>query len=93
MRIDVLLKSLCFVKTRNQGQKGCEEGFVKLNGRVVKPGREVQAGDILEIRYPKRLLVVEITEVPPGQVSRKERERFFSVVREEHLTALDEWDL
>jgi len=93
MRIDVLLKSLCFVKTRNQGRKGCEEGFVKLNGRAVKPGREVQAGDILEIRYPRRLLVVEIIEVPPGQVSRKERERFFSVVREEHLTAMEEWDL
>jgi ribosomal 50S subunit-recycling heat shock protein len=82
MRIDLLLKYLCLVKTRNQGRKGCETGNVRLNGTATKPGRPVQAGDILEIRYPYRLLVLEIIEIPAGQVARKDRDRHIRVIRE-----------
>ncbi len=82
MRVDLLLKSLCLVRSRSQGRKGCEEGHVLVGGRSIKPSREIRAGDIVEIRYPNRALVIEILEVPLGQVSRKERDRFFRVVRE-----------
>ena len=82
MRADLLLKALCLVKTRNQGRRGCEAGRVRINGRTAKPSREVRRGDIVEIRYPRRILVVEITELPAGQVTRKERDRFIRVVRE-----------
>lgn len=85
MRADLLLKSLCLVRSRSQARKGCEEGFVRIGGRRIKPSAEIHAGDIVEIRYPNRILVVEIREVPPGQVPRKERERFYRVVRERHL--------
>jgi ribosomal 50S subunit-recycling heat shock protein len=82
MRLDVLLKSLCLVKTRSQGKRGCEAGRIKLNGRTAKPSREVKQGDLVEIHYPGRVLVVEVTEVPAGQVARKETDRFYRVVRE-----------
>lgn len=85
MRADLLLKSLCLVRSRSQGRKGCEEGHVRVGGRNIKPSREIQAGDIVEIRYPNRALVIEILEVPHGQVSRKERDRFFRVVRETNI--------
>lgn len=93
MRIDLLLKSLCLVKTRNQGRKGCEVGRVKLNGRAAKPSREVQEGDTIEIRYPGKVLVVEIVEMPAGQIPRKDRDRFIKVVRETRMQINDEvWD-
>jgi ribosomal 50S subunit-recycling heat shock protein len=82
MRVDVLLKSLCLVKTRSQGRKGCEAGMIKLNGRAAKPSREVRPGDLIEIQYPATLLLVEVTELPAGQIARKDRERFYRVVRE-----------
>ncbi len=87
MRVDLLLKCLCLVKTRNQGRKGCEAGCVKVNGRAAKPSQEVREGDILEIRYPRRLFVVEVMEMPGGQVPRRERDRFIRVIRETALQA------
>ncbi len=85
MRIDMLLKTLCLVKTRNIGRSGCESGSIKINGRAVKPSRIVSNGDVLEIRYPDRILVIEITGIPPGQVSKREKTEYFRVIRESAL--------
>ncbi len=85
MRADLLLKLLCLVKSRSQARKGCEEGFVRVGGRRIKPSTEIRTGDIIEIHYPNRILVVEIREAPRRQVPRKERERFYRVVRERRL--------
>lgn len=82
MRLDLLLKSFCLVKTRSQGKKGCEAGRIRVNGLAAKPSREMVPGDLVEIIYPERELLVEVVEVPDGQVSRKERERYYRVVRE-----------
>jgi ribosomal 50S subunit-recycling heat shock protein len=82
MRVDVLLKSLCLVKTRSQGRKGCEAGRIKLNGRTAKPSREVKRGDLIEIQYPGRVLLIEVTDVPAGQLARRETDQFYRVVRE-----------
>ena len=82
MRLDLLLKYLCLVKSRNVARKGCEEGFIKLNGRRVPAHKEVKVEDVVEISYPDRTVVVSITEIPLKQVSRKERHRYYRVLRE-----------
>ncbi len=82
MRIDSLLKTLCLVKTRSLARKGCETGNVRIGGAVVKPSRMAEAGDIIEIRREGHSLVVEILEMPAGQVSKKDAPRFYRVVRE-----------
>lgn len=94
MRVDLLLKSLCLVKTRNQGRKGCEAGCIAVNGRAAKASTEIRAGDIIEIRYPGKIMAVEILAVPDGQVARKECGRFYRVVRETALGGSDGevWD-
>ena len=82
MRLDLLLKALCLVKTRSLARKGCENGSVRIGGAGVKPSREAAAGDIIEIRRPERTLVIELLEVPRGQVPKKEAPRFYRVIRE-----------
>lgn len=89
MRIDMLLKHLCMVKTRSQARKGIEGGFVKLNGRATKPGQAVHEGDILEIRYPHKIRVVEITGIPERQIARKDQDRFVRVIREDPVRTGD----
>jgi ribosomal 50S subunit-recycling heat shock protein len=91
MRIDLLLKSLCLVKTRSQAQRGCEAGFVTQNGRRAKPSSMVRAGDVIEIRYPRKVLAIEMLEVPSGQVARRECERFYRVIREKAIEERGEW--
>ncbi|MBN2070774.1 MAG: hypothetical protein JW814_04885 [Candidatus Krumholzibacteriota bacterium] len=85
MRIDLLLKALCLIKTRTLARKGCEAGSIKLNGRAVKPSSIVSIGDRVEIRFPERLTVIELTRIPTGQISRKDRAEYFRVIRETPL--------
>lgn len=82
MRIDSLLKTLCLVKTRSLARKGCETGNVRINGAVVKPSRIAAEGDMIEIRNPGHSIVVEILEMPPGQVARKDASGYYRIVRE-----------
>jgi ribosome-associated heat shock protein Hsp15 len=89
VRIDLLLKALCLVKTRSQAHKGCEAGGISINGRKAKPSAEVRPGDVVEIRHPRAVTAVEILEIPAGQVSRKDRDRFFRVIRETRMNAAD----
>jgi ribosomal 50S subunit-recycling heat shock protein len=85
VRIDQLLKTLCLVKTRSRAHKGCEVGCVSINGKKAKPSAEVRPGDVVEIRYPRRAVAIEIVEVPAGQAARKECERFYRLIRESRI--------
>jgi ribosomal 50S subunit-recycling heat shock protein len=95
VRVDLLLKSLCLAKTRSQAHKGCDSGSISINGRKAKPSTEVRAGDVVEIRHPRVVTAVEILEVPAGQVSRKDRDRYIRVIRETRIdTGVgEEWDV
>lgn len=83
MRIDMLLKYLCLAKSRNQARKGCESGNIRLDGKAIKPSQEIRKGDILEIRYPGRILVLEIADIPDRQVSKKLKDNYIRIIREE----------
>jgi ribosomal 50S subunit-recycling heat shock protein len=85
VRIDLLLKALCLTKTRSQAHKGCEAGGISINGKKAKASAEVRPGDVVEIRYPRAVTAVEILEIPAGQVSRRDRDRFFRVIREARI--------
>jgi ribosome-associated heat shock protein Hsp15 len=82
MRVDLLLKALCLTKTRSQAHKGCEAGCISINGKRAKPSAEVHEGDVIEIRYPRKVMAVEIAEVPAGQVARRACDRYYRVMRE-----------
>jgi ribosomal 50S subunit-recycling heat shock protein len=83
VRIDLLLKYLCLAKSRNQARMGCESGNIRLDGKAIKPSQQIRKGDILEIRYPGRSLVLEILDIPVRQVSRKRKDKYIRTIREE----------
>lgn len=55
MRLDKYLKVSRIIKRRTVANDACSGGRVSLNGRVAKPGAEVQANDVLEIRFGNRI--------------------------------------
>ena len=51
MRIDKYLKVSRIIKRRTVAKEACDRGLVSLNGRICKAGAEVEAGDVLEVRF------------------------------------------
>lgn len=65
MRIDKFLKVSRIIKRRTLAHEACEKEKVTINGRAAKPGTEVNAGDIVEIRFGEnitRFKVLRVTE-------------------------------
>ncbi|MBR5231738.1 MAG: RNA-binding S4 domain-containing protein [Clostridia bacterium] len=70
MRLDKFLKVSRIIKRRTVAKEACDGGRVSINGKVCKPGAEVKAGDVLEIRFGARVGRYQITDV--REVVRKE---------------------
>ena len=60
MRIDKWLWAARFFKTRSLAARACELGRIESNGQMVKPAREVHAGDRLLIKNPSGEFEVDV---------------------------------
>jgi ribosomal 50S subunit-recycling heat shock protein len=63
MRIDKFLKTSRLIKRRTLANEACGAGRVVLNGRVCKPGAEVEPGDIVEIRFGSGITKIRVLSV------------------------------
>lgn len=63
MRIDKYLKNSRLIKRRTLANEACEQGRVKINDKVAKPGTEVKIGDVIEIQFGNNNTKVEVTSI------------------------------
>ena len=63
LRIDKWLWAARFYKTRSLACDDIDKGRVEINGVVVKPAREVKAGDSLQLRMGPVTLTVTVLTV------------------------------
>ena len=63
MRIDKFLKNSRLIKRRTVAKEACENGRVFINGKAVKPGAEVEAGDIIHIEFGNSSVDAEVLEL------------------------------
>ena len=92
-RIDKWLWAARFYKTRSLAARAVEGGKVKLNGERMKPGKEVKAGDEIEVRSGELTWLVEVRGValkrgPAAEAALLYAESDESRVRREHMTAM-----
>jgi ribosome-associated heat shock protein Hsp15 len=85
LRVDVLLHRLCLTKSRSEAKAACEAGAVTLDGKRARPSDSVQAGKRIAVKYPSRLLEVELLEVPGKSVSRKAARDLYRVLKDEKV--------
>jgi ribosomal 50S subunit-recycling heat shock protein len=85
MRLDSFLSDTRLIKRRTQAKKACEGGLVFLDGRAAKPGREVKEGQIITINFARRILEVEILEIPTRNVRKEQAKDFYRILREERV--------
>jgi ribosomal 50S subunit-recycling heat shock protein len=70
MRLDLFLKWSRVILRRTLAKATCDAGRVTVNGQEAKAGREVQVGDTVSIRLPRRQLTFRIRSIPahaPGK--------------------------
>ena len=63
MRLDKWLKVSRLIKRRSVANDACDNARVTANGRSVKASYDVKVGDVLELRFGKRTVRVEVLTV------------------------------
>jgi len=83
MRIDLFLKKCCLVKQRSLVKRACEKGIILVDGKPVKAGKRIAAGQVVMVDFADRYLEIRVLDIPKGNVSRSQAHRFYEVIRDE----------
>ena len=65
MRLDLFLKWSRVILRRTLAKEMCDAGRVTVNGNQARAGRELRAGDMVEIDFPRRRLKFRVRSIPP----------------------------
>ena len=77
MRIDKYLKVSRLIKRRTVANDICEQGRVKINDKVAKPGSEVKVGDVIEIQFGNNTTIIEIGRISEHVAKDDAKEMYF----------------
>jgi ribosomal 50S subunit-recycling heat shock protein len=83
LRIDVFLHKVCLMKSRSMAGEACRREKVRLNGEPARASRSVEAGATILLDLASGLLEIEVTQVPPGSVPRRDALNYYRIVRDE----------
>ncbi len=64
MRLDKYLKNSRLIKRRTVAKEACDEQRVSVNGKIAKPGTELERGDIVHIEFGNSSITVEVVSLP-----------------------------
>lgn len=84
MRLDVFLKRAGLVKQRSLAKEMCDEGLVKIAGRPVKAGKEIEAGSVVEIDLETERLEIEVLDLPERNYKREKGLVFYRITEHEY---------
>tara|TARA_B100000767_G_scaffold672_1_gene669 strand:- start:1088 stop:1468 length:381 start_codon:yes stop_codon:yes gene_type:complete len=71
MRIDKYLCCVRYYKTRNIATTACKKGHVRVNGAVVKPGRDIYPMDKIGVRINQINYQLTVLDIPKSRVGTK----------------------
>ncbi len=63
MRLDKYLKITRIIKRRTVAKEACEQERVTVNGKVAKPGTEIEVGDVISVAFGTGSVRVKVLEV------------------------------
>lgn len=81
MRLDKYLKVARILKRRTVSKELAANQRVVVNGRVAKPSTDIKVGDVIEVTFGSRCLVVRVLEVK-DVVKKNEADSMYEVVEE-----------
>ena len=69
MRVDKFLWAVRVFKTRSMASQHCREGKVFVDGKALKPAREVKVGEVVHVRKGAVTFGYEVVSFPRSRVS------------------------
>lgn len=67
MRIDKFLKVSRVIKRRTVAADACDGGRIEINGKVVKPSKDVKVGDVVTVSFGNNVMRFEVLSVDEHQ--------------------------
>ena len=81
MRVDKYLKAARILKRRTVSRQLAENQRIEVNSRIVKPAKEVYAGDIITITVGRRQMKVRVLSTEE-QRRKRETEDMYEIIEE-----------
>ena len=88
MRIDKYLKVSRILKRRTVSRELAANDRVEINGKVVKPSREVKPGDIVTVTFGNRRLEIRVLSVEEVK-RKKDAVEMYEVISESRIEDAD----
>ena len=79
MRIDKFLKVSRVIKRRSVAADACDGGRIEINGKVVKPSKDVKIGDIVQVSFGDNTLRFEVLDINEKQ-TKQSAENMYRVI-------------
>lgn len=77
MRIDKFLNAVNLTKRRAVAQDMIGEGVVYINGKAVKPAKNVAIGDIITLVYLEKEMKYEVLDIPTIKSTPKSQQHLY----------------
>lgn len=71
VRVDKYLWTVRLYKTRSLAGEACRGGKVKMDGKAIKPSKELKEGDVITVQTPDLLRTIEVKALATNRVSAK----------------------
>ena len=80
MRIDKFLKVSRVIKRRTVAQEACDGGRIEINGKVVKPAKDVRIGDVVTVTFGNNSMSFEVLSTDERQ-TKQSAENMYRVIQ------------
>lgn len=81
MRIDKFLKISRVIKRRTVAQEACDGGRIEINGKVVKPAKDVKVGDVVTVTFGNSSMKFEVLSIDEHQ-TKQSAEQMYRIIEE-----------
>ena len=76
MRIDKFLRVSRVIKRRTVAADACSGGRIEINGKPVKPAKEVKVGDVVTVSFGSNALTFEVLNTDEKQTKQSASEMY-----------------
>ena len=82
MRLDKFLKVSRLIKRRTVAKDIADKARIFVNDNPAKPAKDLKVGDKITIECLNRSVVVEVLEIPSGNVAVQEAKNLYKILEE-----------